>query len=257
MNNKKESFFTARNLTFTAILVALVVVMQSFGATVSFGTVSLNFTLIPIALGAILLGRWGGSIIGLACGIVVSIQVAEGLVPFYSLIWSATPVWALLTCLVKTTVAGFLAGLVYEPIAKKNEVVAIFVSSAIVPIVNTALFIGGCLLMKEPISTISGGTNLLEFILVSIVTFNFFIELGINLIVAPSLHRVLKATGLIKEKSKENNDDVDNFESVDFGAEDRPDDENTLTNEWQNAEDEILRNVVSEKPNDTNIKGED
>ncbi len=256
MNNEK-GFLTARNLTFTAILVALVVVMQSFGATVSFGTVSLNFTLIPIALGAILLGKWGGSIVGLACGIVVSIQVAEGLVPFYSLIWSATPLWALLTCLVKTTVAGFLAGLVYEPIAKKNEIVAIFVSSAIVPVVNTALFIVGCLLMKDPISTISGGTNLLEFILVSIVTFNFFIELGINLIVAPSLHRVIKATGIMKEKTKSGDE---NAESEDDGVSDiyaTTESEEIASKEVVNADGELNSEAVLDETNDKNIKEQD
>lgn len=254
MNNKEKGFFTARNLTFTAILVALVVVMQSFGATVSFGTVSLNFTLIPIALGAILLGKWGGSIVGLACGIVVSIQVAEGLVPFYSLIWSATPVWALLTSLVKTTVAGFLAGLVYEPIAKKNEIVAIFVSSAIVPVVNTALFIVGCLLMKEPISTISGGTNLLEFILVGLVTFNFFIELGINLLVAPSLHRILKAMGITKEKTKIVSDEDASFDNENiFFAEDTA----PLSEESVNTKDTILNENVLETTNNKNIKEED
>ncbi len=193
MNKSNGGFFSARNITALAILLALVVVMQTFGATINIGPVQLNFTLVPIALGAILLGKWSGAFLGFACGIVVMIQVIMGLVPFYTLIWTETPFWAALTCVVKTTVAGFLAGVVYKPIAKKNKLLAVFVSAAIVPVVNTALFIVGCLLMWEPISSIAGGTNLLGFILVSLVTFNFFLELGVNLIVAPALHRVIKA----------------------------------------------------------------
>lgn len=193
--NNKSGFFSARNITLLAILIALVVVMQTFGASINIGPVQLNFTLIPIALGAIMLGKWSGALLGFACGVVVFIQVAMGLVPFYILIWNGAPVIATLTCIVKTTVAGFLAGLIYEPIAKKNKLVAVFVASAIVPIVNTFLFIIGCLLMWEPISTWAGGTNLLGFILVSLVTFNFFAELGVNLLVAPALNRVLRAVG--------------------------------------------------------------
>ena len=38
----------------------------------------------------------------------------------------------------------------------------------------------------------AGGTNILAFILVSLVTFNFFAELGVNLLCAPALFRVIK-----------------------------------------------------------------
>ena len=100
------------------------------------------------------------------------------------------------TCVVKTTVAGFLAGLAYELIAKKNSLAAVFTASAIVPVVNTALFIVGCLCMNKSIGIFQdsiemGGMNILVFILVGLVTFNFFIELAINLVVSPALHRVI------------------------------------------------------------------
>ena len=98
MNSSR--FFTARNITSFAILLALVIVLQTFGGAINIGPVQLNFTLIPIALGAILLGPLAGGILGLACGIVVTIQVIMGLVPFYVLIWTETPVVALLTCVV-------------------------------------------------------------------------------------------------------------------------------------------------------------
>ena len=77
--------------------------------------------------------------------------------------------------------------------AKKNKIVATFVASAVVPTVNTALFIVGCLFMTNSIYPMAPGQNVLAFILVSIVTFNFFIELAVNLLVAPSLFRVVRA----------------------------------------------------------------
>ena len=188
--------FTTREITGTAILLALVIVLQAFGGSVSIGVVQLNFTLIPIVLGAILFGKWSGSLLGFACGIVVLVQVIMGLSPFYVVIWANNPVVTVFTCVVKTTVAGFLAGLAYELIAKKNSLAAVFTASAIVPVVNTVLFIVGCLCMNKSIGIFQdsiemGGMNVLVFILVGLVTFNFFIELAINLVVSPALHRVI------------------------------------------------------------------
>ena len=188
--------FTTREITGTAILLALVIVLQAFGGSVSSGALQLNLTLIPIVLGAILFGKWSGSLLGFACGVVVLVQVIMGLSPFYVVIWANNPVVTVFTCVVKTTVAGFLAGLAYELIAKKNSLAAVFTASAIVPVVNTALFIVGCLCMNKSIGIFQdsiemGGMNILVFILVGLVTFNFFIELAINLVVSPALHRVI------------------------------------------------------------------
>lgn len=188
----KSNYFSARRITWLAILLSLVIVLQTFGGSVNIGAVQLNFTLIPIVLGAILLGPIAGLILGFACGVVVLIQVIIGLVPFYTLIWTETPVVAALTCVVKTSVAGLLCGYVYKLVKIKNAYVAVFVASSIVPIVNTGLFVLGCLGMWNAITTIAGGSNLFGFILLSLVGFNFFIELAVNVLVAPALYKVIK-----------------------------------------------------------------
>jgi hypothetical protein len=68
----------------------------------------------------------------------------------------------------------------------------VFVASAIVPIVNTLLFIVGCLFMFDSVYGMASGQNVLVFILVGLVTFNFFVELAINLICAPALNRIIE-----------------------------------------------------------------
>ena len=188
----KSNYFSARRITWLAILLSLVIVLQTFGGSVNIGAVQLNFTLIPIVLGAILLGPIAGLILGFACGVVVLIQVIIGLVPFYTLIWTETPLVAALTCVVKTSVAGLLCGYVYKLVKIKNAYVAVFVASSIVPIVNTGLFVLGCLGMWNAITTIAGGSNLFGFIVLSLVGFNFFIELAVNVLVAPALYKVIK-----------------------------------------------------------------
>ena len=189
---KGKEFFSARRVTGTAVLLALVIVLQAFGGTIPLGVVQLNFTLIPIVLGAVLFGAFVGGFLGFACGVVVLVQVIMGGNPFYTMIWANDPVVTTLTCIVKTTVAGLIAGWVFNLLRKKNDYLALFIASGLVPIVNTLLFIVGCLFMTGSVYAMAGDQNVLGFILVGLVTFNFFFEFAINLLVAPALHRVLE-----------------------------------------------------------------
>jgi uncharacterized membrane protein len=189
--------FSSKQITGLAVLTALVIVLQAVGGTISIGAVQLNFTLLPIVLGAILYGWIGGAFLGFACGVVVLVQVIAGAVPFYALIWANDPVVTTLTCIVKTTAAGAIAGLLFAIISKKNVVVALFVAAGLVPIINTGLFILGCLGMTNSVYAMADGQNVLVFILVGLVTFNFFIEFAINLLLAPALHRVI---GVVDKK---------------------------------------------------------
>jgi uncharacterized membrane protein len=195
-----KNYFTANKVAGISILLAIVVVLQGWLSTISFGVVQLNFTLIPIVLGALLYGSIAGGILGLACGVVVMVQVMMGLSPFYTVIWMHTPVVAALTCIVKTTVAGLVSGWIYRCIRIK-PLVRVFLASAAAPVLNTALFIVGCLFMNESIVAFQNGipefagVNIFVFILVGLVTSNFFIELAVNLIFAPTLHRVLTVVG--------------------------------------------------------------
>lgn len=188
----KNGRLSAKRLTGTAILLALVIVLQAVGAVIAIGPVQLNFTLIPIVLGAMIFGPSVGAFLGFASGVVVLIQVIGGGSAFYALIWNGDPIVTTLTCLIKTTAAGWLCGVVYKLIAKKSEIVAVFVASAIVPVSNTAIFVLGCLCMTNSVYSMASGENVFVFILVSLVTFNFFAELGVNLIVAPALQTVYK-----------------------------------------------------------------
>lgn len=198
---KTKNRFTAKEITGVAVLLALVIVLQAVGGTIVIGPVQLNFTLLPIVLGGILFGSLVGAFLGFVCGLIVVIQLLTG-AGYFSIVILQAPVITALTCLVKTTVAGFVAGLLYKLIAKKNETVAVFVASATVPIVNTFLFIVGCLLMDSSgaLPRFEGfeGVNVFVFILVGLITFNFFIELAINVIFAPAIQRVIKIIERVK-----------------------------------------------------------
>ena len=67
----EKKFFSSKNVALLGILTALVIVLQLFGSAIPMFGITLNFSLIPIALAGILLGYVGGAIVGFVCGLVV------------------------------------------------------------------------------------------------------------------------------------------------------------------------------------------
>jgi len=192
-NSRPETpkFFTSKNVVTLALLTALLVVLNLLGTVFKVVT-NVNLTLIPIVLGALLMGFRGGLILGLISGLMTFIFGVTGVDPFTNILFTNNPVLTFLTCTVKITLAGALGGLVYGWLKSKNKYVAVFVASAIVPIVNTAVFILGALAMYNTIAS-NFSEDVLYFLVITCAGINFLIELGINLLVAPAIHAVIKA----------------------------------------------------------------
>lgn len=219
----RSSRISTRNITLFAILFALEVILQAVLANIQIGLVQLNFALIPIVLAALMFGMKGGAAMGFINGVIVLIQVIMGMVPFYTVIWDGSPIVTTLTCIVKTTIAGLVSGLVFDVLKKKNAIVAVFLASGIVPIVNTALFIVGCFCMNASVMQYRNslidklpqvaGMNAFVFIIIILVTYNFFIEFAINLIIAPSLYRVLKIVDKLDYFKQNENSQEEKYEN--------------------------------------------
>ena len=65
MEKERKNFFSAKNITILAVLLALVVVLQLFGLSIPMGgTTSMSFVLVPIVLGGMLLGPVAGVFLG-------------------------------------------------------------------------------------------------------------------------------------------------------------------------------------------------
>ncbi|MCD8286874.1 MAG: ECF transporter S component [Clostridia bacterium] len=188
-----RKYFTARNITFFAILAALVVVLQVWGGSIHIGATSLSFVLVPIVLGGMILGPGAGALLGFVFGIIVLIYGITGADPFTFVLFSDKPVWTIVLCLVKGTAAGAVSGLLYKVIAKRNKYAASFVAAASAPIVNTGLFILGALCMSGTIAAnfVADGETVIYFLVIGCAGINFIIELAINLVLAPALHSVV------------------------------------------------------------------
>ena len=91
-------------------------------------------------------------------------------------------------------------------IAKKHPVVATYVAAASAPIINTGLFILGCFVGLNTIKEVFGlddSTAAIAFVFVGIVGFNFFIELGINILLSPAVVKIIEVVqGKIREKKQ-------------------------------------------------------
>ncbi len=187
-----------------AVLTAIVLVLQLTGAAIRipFLGTSVSLVLIPIALGAMLLGPAAGAWLGFVFGAVTYfVGGVMGMDPFTLFLFQDNPpVGAILTagiCFIKSTLAGFLSGLVYKLLKNKTPTLAVFLSSMLVPVVNTGVFVLGCLVMM---GTIEGyvasipeisGVSPIYFIFIMCAGLNFVFEFAINTVFSPALKRVI------------------------------------------------------------------
>ena len=190
MNSTKAKFFSTKNIVSLAVLTALLVVLNLL-STVFKVITNVNLTLIPIVLGALLMGYKGGLILGLISGLMTFMFGVTGVDAFTNILFNNSPVITFLTCVIKITLAGLLGGLVYSALKNKNRYLAVFLASATVPIVNTAMFILGALAMYNTIA-INFSQDVLYFLVIVCAGVNFLIEFGINLLVAPAIYTVIK-----------------------------------------------------------------
>lgn len=193
---EKQKFFTSKNITFLGVLTALIIVLQVLGSNiVVFGTVRLSFVLVPIVLGAIMLGVRGGVFLGFVFGLITIIMGAVGADPFTYVLLNESPFLCVATCLVKAVCAGLISALTYKAVSVRNKTIALFVSAIVAPVVNTELFILGALAMGDVLNDnfVANGETLIHFLIIGCAGINFLVELSINVVLAPALRVVLKA----------------------------------------------------------------
>jgi len=198
MNSKNAvaGFFTARNVATLGVLIALTVVLQLFASAVKIGTISLNFSLIPIALAAMTLGAAGGGIVGFVSGGVTFITCAIlGGEPSTAYLFQHSPVILTIVCFGKTTVAGIVAGIVFRLIGRKNLTAGAIASSIILPIVNTGLYLFGMVIMYPDVAnflSVESGAGIVFATVFLAIWFNFVLEIAVSAICAPALATVIR-----------------------------------------------------------------
>ena len=187
-----------KKLVGIGLFTAIVVVLQLLGSFIRFGTFSISLVLIPIVVGTALYGIGAGAWLGLAFGITVLISGDAS--PFLAVNFFGT----VATVLLKGALCGLCAGLVYKALEKKNKYVATICAAITAPVVNTGVFLLGCLAFFMPTITAWGEglgfESVGKYMLVGFVGFNFLFELAVNVVLSPVIVR------LINIGKKENKD---------------------------------------------------
>lgn len=188
METNKHGMST-RTLALGAVLTALVVLLQLMGAFVRLGPFSISLVLIPIVIGAAIggvqLGTWLGLVFGLA--VLLSGDAAA----FLAIHAPGT----ILTVLGKGAACGALAGLTYQKLAARSRDLAVAAAAVVCPVVNTGVFLLGCLLFFLDTVTAwgqaAGFGSVGAYMIFGLVGGNFLFELGSNLVLSPIVVRLL------------------------------------------------------------------
>lgn len=166
---------------FTAIIVAL----QMLASAIKFGPFSITLVLAPIVIGAALYGIGAGAWLGLTFG--VTVLISGDAAAFLTI----NPIGTVLTVIAKGMVAGIVAAVIYKAIEKKNKTVAVVAAGIACPIVNTGIFLIGCYLFFRDWLIAVFGTTGFATVITGLVSVNFAVELGINMLLASVIVRII------------------------------------------------------------------
>lgn len=172
------------------LFTALVAVLAYFGGFIRIGGLaSISLTLIPVVLGGAVLGPWAGAVLG-GVGAAVFFLTPD------SVFWLGLSIpGTVITVMVKGILSGYLAALMYKLLEKKNRYVALIAAATVCPVVNTGIFLVGCLIFFMDTVTAGAageGMNIASYLIVFFVGLNFVFELFANIVLSPALYRVLE-----------------------------------------------------------------
>ncbi len=195
-----------------AMLAALVVVLQLLGSFIKIGPLPMSLVLVPIVIGACLLGPKAGAFLGFVFGLVTMIMGITGVDAFSFLLFSAKPFWFIFLCLLKATMAGLGSALIYQALGKvlkgRNVTLQTVLASVSAPIINTGIFVVGMLIFYYDTMTglpgafpeaFGGFTNVLALLFIGLAGLNFIGEFVVNLVLSPVIIRVVD---IVKKKLK-------------------------------------------------------
>lgn len=183
-------------------LAILVAIMLIFAYTplgyLKAGPIEITFMVLPVAVGAIILGPAAGAILGGIFGVTSFIQ-CFGASQFGVLLLSLNPIGTFITCMVPRLLCGWLSGLLFRAMQKtgKMKTAPYFVASLATALLNTFFFISCIIIFFWSNDTfisamsVSLPTNSIWLFFVAFVGVNGAVEAAVNFIAAGTITKVL------------------------------------------------------------------
>ena len=177
-----------RNLTYLAVFTAIVFVLQILSFFTRGPVFSLTFVLVPIVIAVAICGTKAGPWLGFVFGIAVLVTGDA------NAFLAIDPIATVAVVLIKGILAGLAAALVYKLLAEKNKYLAICLAAITAPVVNSGVFfLGSLLFFTEALSAWAPESqSVVVYIITGLIGFNFIIEVGVNLILVPTIHRIIE-----------------------------------------------------------------
>lgn len=188
---KASSHFRTQTLALLALFTAIVAVLQMLGIAIRFGTFAVSMVGVPIILGGALMGPLAGAWLGLVFGVTVLLSGDAAL--FFA--WN--PAATVVIVLLKGILAGLAAGVLYQLLERKNSFLAVLAAAVAYPVVNTGVFFLGSMLcfMEDCIQFAAnlGITGSGPVVIMTVfIGFNFFFELGLDLVLSGVVDRLIQ-----------------------------------------------------------------
>ena len=196
-NSKTNVLF----LTELALLTAIVILMAFTPlGYLKIGAQSITFIVVPVAVGAVLLGVKGGAFLGLVFGLTSFVQ-CFGMDAFGTMIFGMKPIATAFCCIAPRILVGVVPALVFKALKKINckKAIAIAVSCVCAPLTNTLLYLG-CMTVffKDILINIYGyaGSSGFFFLiwLLALVSVNVILETASSLILGSAISMALIKT---------------------------------------------------------------
>ena len=179
-----------KQLTYLAVLTAAVAILQFIGQTIQLGAFSISLSLIPIVLAAALCGPISAAWIG---GVSAVVILVSGQANLFLMMDPAATVFIVLA---KGILSGLGAGYLYKLLEKFNKYFATFVAAIACPLINTGIFTIGCFAffldgIAKFVSDNALGMSASAAVFLVFIGGNFFVELAFNVILSPSIVRIV------------------------------------------------------------------
>ena len=190
-----------RKMILAAIFIALIVLLAftPMLGYIKIGTLSITTVIIPVVIGAIVLGPAYGALLGFVFGMTSFLQCFMG-DAFGAALVNISPVRTFITCIVPRVIVGIVPGLLFRLIMKRptnSRSVAVFVSALAGALTNTVLFLGFLGLLFGKTETIRSlfsvfGVRSVIALLIAMAGVNAIAEAVAVAIIAPPVYFALQ-----------------------------------------------------------------
>lgn len=147
--SKKEKQIPLKSVMGLAVFALIIVVMAFTPAGfLKIGNLEASFLVVPVAIGAILLGPTNGAVLGLVMG-VVSFAQCFGASDMGSALFGVSAINTFLLCVIPRVICGWMAGVFYDLLSKidKTGFVPQIAAAVVCPLFNFILFMLGLSLL--------------------------------------------------------------------------------------------------------------